>query len=130
MTDSGQIDFAALAGQARRMEGEVAGVEQDLSKIQATGYGGDGLVTATVSGEGRIVSLRIDPSVIDPADAETLSDLVIKAVDSANQALQEQRAASVSAITDGLQGLLEGLRPRETGHPGPRTRGGGGFTAK
>lgn len=129
MSDNGQIDFAALANQARRMEGEMAGVQEDLTKLQATGFGGDGLVAATVSGEGRILALRIDPSVIDPDDPETLADLVIVAVDSANQAVQEQRVASLSAVTDGLNGLLAGLRPGGSGHPGPRTRGGGGIAA-
>ncbi|MEK8143004.1 YbaB/EbfC family nucleoid-associated protein [Streptomyces sp. M10(2022)] len=120
----GQIDFAALASQARRMEGAMAGAQEDLTKIQATGFGGAGLVTATVSGEGRILDLRIDPSVIDPDDPETLASLVIAAVDSATQAVEEQRAASLSAITDGLTGLLTGLRPTGAEHPGPRTRAG------
>lgn len=136
MSDKGQIDFAALAGQARRMEGEMAGLQEDLPKIQATGFGGGGLVEATVSGEGRIVALRIDPSVIDPNDPETLADLVIVAVDSAHQGVEEQRVASLSVVADGLTGLLAGLRPGGpgkaggSGRPGPRTGGGGGFGAK
>ncbi|MFF3127724.1 YbaB/EbfC family nucleoid-associated protein [Streptomyces sp. NPDC057908] len=106
------------------MEGEMAGVQEDLTGVQATGYGADGLVAATVSGDGRIVALRIDPSVIDPDDPETLADLITVAVDSANQAVQEQRAASLAVVTDSLNSLLSGLRPMGPGHPGPRTPGG------
>ncbi|MFE4800205.1 YbaB/EbfC family nucleoid-associated protein [Streptomyces sp. NPDC056708] len=101
--------------------GRDGGVQEDLTGVQATGYGADGLVAATVSGDGRIVALRIDPSVIDPDDPETLADLIIVAVDSANQAVQEQRAASLAVVTDSL---LSGLRPMGPGHPGPRTPGG------
>ncbi|MFC4034810.1 YbaB/EbfC family nucleoid-associated protein [Streptomyces polygonati] len=125
MADREQVDFAALAQQARRMQGEVAGVQESLAAIQGTGFGGKGLVAATVSGEGRIVALRIDPSVIDPDDPETLADLVIEAVDSANQAAQEQRTQRMAGVTDTLNGLLAGLRPGESS-PGdivPRTRG-------
>ncbi|MCX4787749.1 MULTISPECIES: hypothetical protein [unclassified Streptomyces] len=39
MSDNGRIDFAAPAHQARRTEGEMAGVQEDLTKVQATGYG-------------------------------------------------------------------------------------------
>ncbi|WP_331736153.1 YbaB/EbfC family nucleoid-associated protein [Streptomyces sp. NBC_00057] len=87
------------------------------------------MVAATVSGDGRIVALRIDPSVIDPDDPEILADLITVAVDSANQAVQEQRAASLAVVTDSFNGLLSGLRPTGPGHPGPRTPGGGGFAA-
>ncbi|MYS24864.1 hypothetical protein GA0115240_17063 [Streptomyces sp. DvalAA-14] len=120
MSDHEQVDFAALARQARRMQGEVAGVQESLAAVHATGFGGKGVVAATVSGEGRLVELKIDPSVIDPDDPQTLADLVVEAVDNAHQAVQDQRAERMSGVTDSLNGLLAGLRPAA----GPGAAGG------
>lgn len=112
MTDSERapIDFAALARRVGEMGSEVEESQAELKDAQATGYGGGGLVTATVAGDGRLIGLDIDPSVIDPDDPETLARLVIAAVDSANLAMAEQRAAHVNAVADGIGGLIESLR--------------------
>ncbi len=110
MPDDEQIDFTELARRVRQMQQELTHATDDLTTIQATGHAGDGLVTATVSGEGRILDLRIDPSVIDPDDPQTLADLVIAAVEGANEAVRQQRAERLSGLTDGASGLLAGLR--------------------
>lgn len=110
MPDNEQIDFAALAQRAREMRSDMEHARDELTGIQATGHGGGGLVTATVSGEGRLLDLRIDPSVIDPDDPQTLADMVIAAVDGANQAVAEQRAERITEITDGVSSLVAGLR--------------------
>jgi len=117
MFDEEQPDFGALARRARQLQGEMSNARSDLVALEATGFGGGGLVTATVSGEGRLVALQIDRSVIDPDDPETLADLVIAAVDSANETMAERRNERMTEVTDGLQSILAGL------HPGPA--GGG-----
>ena len=110
MADNGQFDFTALAQRAQQMQGELAQVKDGLAALQAVGYGGGGLVVATVSSEGRLVDLRIDTSVIDPDDPETLSGMVIAATDDAHRSLAEQRAEHLATVTDGVNGLLAGLR--------------------
>jgi DNA-binding YbaB/EbfC family protein len=115
MSDNEQTDFGALARRARQLQGEMSSIQSDLMALQATGFGGGGLVTATVSGKGRLLALQIDPSVIDPDDPGTLAELVIAAVDSANEAMAEQRNERMTAVTDGLQSMLAGLRPGPAG---------------
>lgn len=119
MSDDG-IDFSAFAEQARRMREELARVKDDLETIQATGYGDGGLVTATVSGEGRILDLRIDSSVIDPDDPETLSRLVVEAIEDANQGIVDQRAERIGGVAEGVGGLFSGLRGSALGSVAPR----------
>jgi DNA-binding YbaB/EbfC family protein len=112
MSDDEQPDFGALAQRARQLQDEMSNIQSDLVDLRATGFGRGGMVTATVSGEGRLVALQIDPSVIDPDDPETLAELVIAAVDSANDAMAERRNERVTEVTDGLQSMLAGLRSR------------------
>ncbi|NUQ97861.1 MAG: YbaB/EbfC family nucleoid-associated protein [Streptomyces sp.] len=109
MPDEEQIDFSALADRAQRMQGAVADAQHDLRTMEATGHSTDGMVTATVSGESRVVDLRIHPSVIDPDDPDGLARLVLQAIDNAHATVDEQRTEVFSGITGGLQGILAGL---------------------
>jgi DNA-binding YbaB/EbfC family protein len=104
-------DLGALAQRARQLQGQMSSIQSDLADLRASGYGGGGLVTATVSAEGRLVALQIDPSVIDPDDPETLAQLVIAAVDSANDAMAGLRNERMTQVTDGMQSILAGLGP-------------------
>jgi DNA-binding YbaB/EbfC family protein len=118
MSESNNLDFNELARSAQRMQGEMADIQADMAGLQATGYGGGGLVRATVSGEGRLIELSIDPSIIDPNDPETLADLVIAAVDSANQSMTEQRVQRIGGVTEGLSGLIDRLNQKPAGNGG------------
>ncbi|MFF7475123.1 YbaB/EbfC family nucleoid-associated protein [Streptomyces sp. NPDC008092] len=109
MPEYEHVDFSELAHRARRMQGTVADAQLDLRNIEATGHSSDGMVSATVSAESRIVDLRIDPSVIDPDNPERLARLVVEAVDRAHDIVTEQRAEVMSGITGGLQDILSGL---------------------
>ena len=75
----------------------------DMDRIAAAGHSaGGGVVKATVTGSNEIVSVEIDPSVIDPEDPEMLGDLVVAAV---NQAIKN----AADAAQQSLGGLAGGL---------------------
>ena len=59
-------------------------------------------VSATVTGKGRIVSLKISSDACDPSDTETLEDLVSSVV---NKALDDAEAAKSAALSDLTGGL-------------------------
>ena len=63
----------------------------------------------TVTGNGELVSLTIDPKAVDPDDVETLQDLVVAAVRDANRAVGELAAEKMGPVTGGLGGELGGL---------------------
>ncbi|WP_329138369.1 YbaB/EbfC family nucleoid-associated protein [Streptomyces sp. NBC_01476] len=109
MPDNDDFDFGALARHAQQAESGMAAVQDDLQYMEATGYGREGLVAATLSAEGRLVGLTIDPSVIDPDDPETLVDLIMTAVDGAFQELSVQRNERMASVVDNLNGVLAGL---------------------
>jgi nucleoid-associated protein EbfC len=102
-------DFNALAERARQLQGAMSSMTSDMKNLEATGVGGGGLITATVSGEGRVLRLQIDPSVIDPRDPQTLAELIIAAVDGAHDSLEKQRSERLTPITGGLQDIVQRL---------------------
>lgn len=103
----GQFDMQALLQQAQNMQQQMATAQQELAETEVTGGAGNGLVEATVTGGGELISLRIDPKIVDPEDVDTLQDLVIAAIKDANQkaqALVEQKLGPLAQ--GGLGGLL------------------------
>ncbi|MFF4899709.1 YbaB/EbfC family nucleoid-associated protein [Streptomyces sp. NPDC001068] len=109
MPEYEHVDFSELANRTRRMQGTVADAQLDLRNVEATGHSTDGMVSATVSADSRVVDLRIDPSVIDPDNPERLTRLLVEAIGSAHDTATEQRAEVMSGITGGLQDILAGL---------------------
>jgi DNA-binding YbaB/EbfC family protein len=79
---------AALA-QAQHMQQHLLVAQQQIAETEAQGQAGGGLVEVTLNGHGKVVAVRIDPSVVDPSDVETLQDLIIGALDDAAENMRE-----------------------------------------
>lgn len=60
-----------------------------LSSMHVTGESGKGLVTATLSGDGRLVNLNVSPS-IGKEGPKAIEDLVAAAVNRAHDQLREE----------------------------------------
>lgn len=103
------FDVNALLQQAQRMQEQFASAQQNLADAEVTGTAGGGLVSATVAGTGELVSLEIDPSVVDPEDVETLADLIVAAVRDGNAQVQKLAADQMSGLTPDLGSALGAL---------------------
>jgi hypothetical protein len=69
-----------LAKMAQQMQADMARVEEELRGLHIEGSAGGGVVKAVVTGKQEMVSLTIDPGVVDPEDVEMLQDLIVAAV--------------------------------------------------
>jgi nucleoid-associated protein EbfC len=86
MQPEGQPDMSALLAQAQQMQHQLMEAQQRLANAQVHGQAGGGLVQVTINGAGEVVSVTIDPRVVDPGDVETLQDLIVGAlVDASKQ---------------------------------------------
>lgn len=104
MQPGGQPDMQALLQQAQQMQEQLVAAQGELAAKKVTGQAGGGLVKVTLTGAGEVVAIDIDPSVVDPADVETLQDLVIGALADANTAAQELAAQTMGPLAGGLGG--------------------------
>lgn len=105
------FDMGSLLQQAQQMQQQMEDAQRALGEQKVTGTAGGGLVTATVTGLGELVDLKISPEAVDPQDTETLADLVIAAVQAANEEaerLQKDKLGPLGSL-GGFGGGMPGL---------------------
>ena len=102
---AGQPNMQQLLKQAQKMQRDLAAAQDELASTEIEGSAGGGLVTAVVTGAGQVVSIRIDPSVVNSDDVETLEDLVVAAINDATRQAADVQAERMGPLTGGLSGL-------------------------
>ena len=100
-----QPNLQQLMKQAQKMQQQMAAAQQELAEAQVTGTAGGGLVTATATGAGEVLSVKIDPKAVDPDDVESLEDLVLAAIRDAARAAGELAEQKLGPLTQGMGGL-------------------------
>ncbi|MEK7774096.1 MAG: YbaB/EbfC family nucleoid-associated protein [Deltaproteobacteria bacterium] len=98
-----------LMRQAQKMQEKMAEVQKELAQKTCEASSGGGMVTAAVNGGQELVSLKIDPSVIDPKDVDMLQDLIVAAVNEGLRRSKQMVSEEMSKLTSGLGLNLPGL---------------------
>ena len=104
----GPSDMNALARQAQRMQEQMTLVTEQLEQTEYTATAGGNAVEATVRGKMEVVSIKLQPEVVDPEDVEMLADLVTAAVNEALRKATVDKEEKLGAITGsmGFPGML------------------------
>lgn len=87
------------------MQQDLARAQEELAATEVDGQAGGGLVKATVTGSGELRALAIDPKAVDPEDTETLADLIVAAVQAANENAQELQQKKLGPLAQGMGGM-------------------------
>jgi hypothetical protein len=98
------MNIDKMMQQAQAMQSRVQ-AELDALRIEASA--GGGLVRIEMTGTKEVLSVRIDPSTVDPAEVETLQDLVLAALRDAARQVDEAVRKKTSAL---LGGMMPGMR--------------------
>ena len=88
--------------QAQMMQQKMMSVQKELEDKEVEASSGGGMVTVTVNGKQQVVSLKVEPAVVDPEDTEMLEDLIVAAVNEALKKSQEMAQEEMAKITGGL----------------------------
>jgi len=89
--------------QVQQMQDKMEQMQAELEKEEVEATAGGGMVKVVANGKHDILSITIDPEVIDKDDVEMLQDLIVAAVNQAHQKVQELQAEQMSNITGGLK---------------------------
>ena len=93
--------------QARRMQGQIKQLQDNLADETFAGAAGGGLVQVVVDGRQRVQRITITPEAINPDDLDELADLLTAALNMAISDSQETSQSEMKKITGGLN--LPGL---------------------
>jgi len=88
--------------QAQRLQAKIAELQEELSKRTVEASAGGGMVSVVMNGRQRIISLKIDPEVVDKEEVEMLQDLITAAINEAIRRSQELWAEEIKNLTGGL----------------------------
>ena len=101
MTDPGGVpgfDLGSLFSQLGEVQRNLREAQEEAAAAEVVGTAGGGAVKVKVSGGLEFLEVKIDPSVVDPADIEMLEDLVLAAIrDGVDQASSLASGASPNA---------------------------------
>jgi DNA-binding YbaB/EbfC family protein len=92
--------------QAQKLQQQMLAAQEELAVTEVTGQAGNGLVQVTLTAAGEVRDVRIDRSVVDPDDVETLQDLVVGAFQDAARLAAEKQSTALGPLAGGLGGGL------------------------
>jgi len=101
--------MTGLLKQAQKMQAEMTKLQEKLKDRVVEGSAGGGMVTATVSGQQKLLAIKIEPEAVNPEEIEMLEDLIVAAVNQAMEKSQELLQEEMQKITGGLK--VPGLLP-------------------
>ena len=106
---SGPANMQGMLRQAQKMQEDMARVQEELEAKEYDIKAGGGVVSVKINGKKQIVSMDIAPEIVDPDDIETLSDVIIAAVNEAIKTVEDDAAAEMGKVTGGMSGMMGGL---------------------
>lgn len=95
-------NLGQIMKQVQDMQTRMAEMQDKLGDLEIEGAAGGGMVKATLNGKGALKALKIDPSLVNPAEIEVLEDLVVAAVNDAKTKVDDTMQAEMSKLTGGL----------------------------
>lgn len=89
--------------QTRQLQDKMARIQQEMADKTVEASAGGGMVRVTANGAGDVVSVKIDPQVVDPDDVEMLEDLVRAACNEASKKGRDMMAEEMRKLTGGMR---------------------------
>ena len=88
--------------QAQQMQAKLLRLQEEIAVMETEGSAGGGMVKAVVNGKKDLVSISINPDVVDPDDVGMLEDLVLAAVRQAADKAEAEGQERMSGLTGGM----------------------------
>jgi DNA-binding YbaB/EbfC family protein len=91
-----------ILNMAKNVQDELSKAQANLDKIEVEGASGGGLVKVKATAKGRIISVEIDPSLLQPSEKQMLEDLIAAAFNDARAKADAASSQEMGKMTSGL----------------------------
>ena len=98
----GPQNMNAMIKQAQKMQEDIEALQADLDEREYDISAGGGVVGVKINGKREILSIDIQPEIVDPDDIEMLQDLVISAVNEALRKVDDMQSSQMGKLTGGM----------------------------
>ena len=104
----GPQNMNAMLKQAQKMQEDMENLQADLDAREYDISAGGGMVNLKINGKREILAIDIKPEIVDPDDIETLSDVLIAAINEGIKRVDDTNNSEMSKITGsmGMPGLF------------------------
>jgi len=104
----GPQNMQAMLRQAQKMQEDMAALQEELDAREYEIKAGGGVVTVKINGKKEILAIDIEPEIVDPDDVETLSDILVAAVNEAIKRVETTNSDEMGKITGsmGMPGMF------------------------
>lgn len=93
----------------QQMQEEMTRVQQECEAAEYSASAGGGAVEVTVNGSHQLVSVKLQPDVVDPEDVEMLEDLLVAAVNEAMRKADDTMEREMGKVTGGMNLNIPGM---------------------
>ena len=95
--------FNNLMKEAQKLQERMAAMQEEIGQKKVEATAGGGMVTVECNGKQELLSIKIDPEVINRDDAQMLEDLVLAACNEALRKSRDMVQAEMGKLTAGLK---------------------------
>ena len=103
------FDMMKMMGKMKEVQARLKEAQDNLVKLRAYGESGAGMVKATVNGKKQLVQIELDPSLLKGEDQAILQDLIVAAVNKAQDEAETLAKEEMRKSTDGLLPNIPGF---------------------
>ncbi|UCD87559.1 MAG: YbaB/EbfC family nucleoid-associated protein [Desulfobacterales bacterium] len=89
--------------QAQKLQSKIFKLQEELAERTVETTVGGGMIRAVASGKQELLSIKIDPEVVDPNDVQMLEDLIVAAVNDVLKKAQEMVSEEMTKLTGGFK---------------------------
>lgn len=103
------FDMMKMMGKMKEVQARLKEAQDNLVHLKVSSESGGGMVKATVNGQRHLIALEIDPALLKEEDKSILQDLVIAAINKANDQAEIMAKEQLKKSTEGLIPNIPGM---------------------